>query len=99
MKKVLLLNLNALRKVAIMAFFCIMLLSLFSCATIIDSLLGNSTCIAPGCDNNTSGHSSYCIIHSDREPVEVDTTNPYKLHKPLSEEEMMKTKVNIKKKN
>ena len=98
MKKVLFLNLKTLRKVALMLFFSIILLSLTSCATIIDSILGNSTCIAPGCDNNTSGHSSYCIIHSDREPIEVDVSKPYKLHKPLSEEEM-RARVKIKKKN
>ena len=83
MKKVLFLNLNALRRVALMVFFSIMLLSLTSCVSLIDALLGNSTCIEPGCDRDARAHSSYCIIHSDREPVEVDTSNPYKLHKPL----------------
>lgn len=83
MKKVLFLNLNALRRVALMVFLSIILLSLSSCVSFIDALLGNSTCIAPGCDRDARAHSSYCIIHSDREPVEVDTSNPYKLHKPL----------------
>ena len=83
MKKVLFLNLNALRRVALMVFFSIMLLSLTSCVSLIDALLGNSTCIEPGCDRDARAHSSYCIIHSDKEPVKVDTTNPYKLHKPL----------------
>lgn len=86
MKKVLFLNLNALRRVALMVFLSIILLSLSSCVSLIDALLGNSTCIAPDCDRDARdarAHSSYCIIHSDREPVEVDTSNPYKLHKPL----------------
>ncbi len=83
MEKVLFLNLNTLRRVALMVFLSIILLSLSSCVSFIDALLGNSTCIAPGCDRDARAHSSYCIIHSDREPVEVDTSNPYKLHKPL----------------
>ena len=83
MKKVLSLNSNAFRKTTSIVLFSIMLLSLSSCAAIIDSLLGNSECIEPGCDRDARAHSSYCIIHSDREPVEVDTSNPYKLHKPL----------------
>ncbi len=98
MKKVLFLNLNALRRVALMVFFSIMLLSLTSCVSLIDALLGNSTCIEPGCDRDARAHSSYCIIHSDKEPIEVDTSNPYKLHKPMSDEEI-KTKVNINRKN
>ena len=89
---------SSLRKAALVVLLAFMLLSLSSCATIIDSLLGNSTCIEPGCDRDTSRHASYCIIHSDKEPVEVDVRNPYKLHKPLSEEEM-KTKVKINRKN
>ena len=83
MEKVLFLNLNTLRRVALMVFLSIILLSLSSCVSFIDALLGNSTCIAPGCDRDARAHSSYCIIHSDKEPVKVDTTNPYKLHKPL----------------
>ncbi len=98
MKKVLFLDLSFLRKSAMVVFFSIMLLSLSSCAAIINSLLGNSTCIEPGCDRDTSGHASYCIIHSDKEPVKVDLSKPYNLHKPLSDEEI-KTKVNIKQKN
>lgn len=98
MKKVLLFSLSSLNKVVLIALLFIIFLSLSSCATIIDSLLGNSTCIEPGCDRDTSRHASYCIIHSDKEPVEVDVRNPYKLHKPLSEEEM-KTKVKINRKN
>ena len=95
MRKIAFIDLTSLRKTALIALFSIILLSLSSCATLIDSLLGNSTCIAPGCDNDTSGHASYCIIHSDREPVEVDTSKPYKLHKPLLEQEK-RAKVNIK---
>lgn len=95
MKKVLSLDLTSLRKVALIATISLMLLSLSSCAALLDSILGNSTCIHPGCDNDTMGHSSYCIIHSDREPIEVDTRNPYKLHKPMSEEEI-RAKVKIK---
>ncbi|HZJ79855.1 MAG TPA: hypothetical protein VFC69_04685 [Dysgonamonadaceae bacterium] len=83
MKKVLFLNLNAWRRAALMVFFSIIILSFSSCASLIDALLGNSTCIEPGCDRDARAHSSYCIIHSDKEPVKVDTTNPYKLHKPL----------------
>lgn len=96
MKKVLVLDLTSLRKSVLIVTISLMLISLSSCAAILDSLLGNSTCIYPGCDNDTTGHSSYCIIHSDREPVEVDTSNPYKLHKPMSEEEM-RAKVKVKK--
>jgi hypothetical protein len=98
MKKVLFLNSNALRKVVLMIFFSIMLLSLTSCAAIMDSLLGNSTCIEPGCDRDARKNASYCIIHSDKEYIEVDTSKPYKLHKPMSDEEM-KTKVKINRKN
>lgn len=94
MKKVILLELSFLRKINTVVFFSIILLSLSSCTAIINSLLGNSTCIEPGCDRDTSGHASYCIIHSDKEPVEVDLSKPYKLHKPMSEEEL-KTKVKI----
>ena len=96
MKKVLYLDLSTLRKVVLITTISIILLSLSSCATILDSLLGNSTCIYPGCDRDTSRHSSYCIIHSEKEPIEVDTRNPYKLHKPMTEEEM-RTKVKIRK--
>lgn len=96
MKRVLFLSLNVLRKAAIVAFLSITVLSLSSCATIIDSLLGNSTCIYPGCDRETSGHKAYCILHSEMEPVEVDTKTPYKLHKPMSDDDM-KTKIRMKK--
>ena len=75
-------DLRFLRKTVLIVLFSIMLLSLSSCVTIIDSLLGNSTCIEPGCDRDARKHASYCIIHSDKEPVVVDTSNPYKLHKP-----------------
>ena len=98
MEKVLLLDVTSLKKVALIASIAIMLLSLSSCVALMDALLGNSTCIEPGCDRDTSGHSSYCIIHSEKEPVEIDTKNPYNLHKPLSEEEM-KTKVKINRRN
>lgn len=81
MKKVLLLDSAFLRKAALIATISIMLLSLSSCVSILNTLLGNSTCIEPGCDRDTRGRSSYCIIHSDREPIEVDVSNPYKLHK------------------
>ncbi len=97
MKKTLLFDLTSLRKVALIATISFMLLSFSSCATIIDTLLGNSTCIEPGCDRDTSRHSSYCIIHSEKEPVEVDVKNPYKLHKPLSDEEM-KAKIKLTRK-
>ena len=83
MKKVLFLNLNVLRKFALIVFLALIFFSFSSCTTLIDALLGNSTCIYPGCDRDTFGKSSYCIIHSDSEPVEVDTKNPYKLHKPI----------------
>lgn len=98
MKKEIFIDLFSFRKVALIILFSIILLSFCSCSTLIDALLGNSTCIEPGCDRDTSGNSSYCILHSDKEVIEVDTSNPYKLHKPLSEEEMMKTKVKIKRK-
>lgn len=97
-KKVLLLDSTFLRKAAIVVFFSIMLLSLSSCVSILNTLLGNSTCIEPGCDRDTRGNSSYCIIHSDREPVEVDVSNPYRLHKTMSDEEM-KARVKINRKN
>ena len=96
MKKVLSLNSNAFRKTTSIVLFFIMLLSLSSCAAIIDSLLGNSECIEPGCDRDARAHSSYCIIHSDREPIEVDVSKPYKLHKPMSDDEM-KTKIQVNK--
>ena len=77
--------------------FSIILLSFSSCVAIVNALLGTSTCIEPGCDRDALGYSAYCIYHSDREPVEVNTKNLYKVHKPLSEEEM-KAKVKINRK-
>lgn len=96
MKKVLLLSQNTFRKVAVIVCFFIMLFTFSSCSTFIDTLLGKRTCIQPGCDNDARVNSSYCIIHSDREPVEVDVSKPYKLHKPMSDEEM-KTKIQVNK--
>ena len=72
MKKVLTLGIISLRKAALMILFVIILLSFSSCVTLFDALLGNTTCIEPGCDRDAFGKTSYCIIHSDREPVEVD---------------------------
>ena len=77
-----------LRKTGMIVLFTIMLFSFSSCATIVNTLLGTSTCINPGCDRDALGYATYCIYHSDREPVEVNTKNIYKVDKPLSEEEM-----------
>lgn len=104
MKKVLFLNLNAFRKVTIIVFFSIFLLSLSSCVAFVNALLGDTECAHPGCTRNASGKTAYCHFHvpptlNENEPIKIDSNNAYKLHKPLSEEEMMKTKVNIKKKN
>lgn len=94
MKKELTLDIISLRKAALIILFVIILLSFSSCVTLIDALLGNTTCIEPGCDRDAFGKTSYCIIHSDREPVEVDTRNPYKLHKPIEH-----TDIKIKRKS
>ena len=85
----------SLKKIGVIVLYSIILLSFSSCATIVNTLLGTSTCINPGCDRETLGYAAYCIYHSDREPVEVNTKNLYKVHKPLSEEEM---KAKMKKK-
>ena len=85
----------SLRKTGMIALLTILLLSFSSCASIVNTLLGTSTCVNPGCDRDALGYSAYCIYHSDREPVEVNTKNLYKVHKPLSEEEM-KAKMNKK---
>lgn len=98
MKKLLTLDLISLRKATLILFFAIMLLSFSSCVALIDSLLGNSTCIEPGCDRDTSGHKAYCILHSDKEPVEVDTKTPYKIHQPLTEKDM-KANIKLQRKN
>ena len=96
MKKVLSVNLISLRKAVLIVMFSIMLISFSSCVTLIDTFLGNSTCIQPVCDRDTSGKLSYCIIHSDREPVDVDIRNPYKLHKPIEHADIKIKKKNIR---
>ena len=88
MKKVLFLNLNALGRVALMIFFSIMLLSLSSCATFINALLGDTECARPGCTRNASGKTAYCHFHvpptlNENGDVKIDSNNAYKLHKPL----------------
>ncbi len=85
----------SLRKTGVIAILTIMLLLFSSCASIVNTLLGTSTCVNPGCDRDALGYSAYCIYHSDREPVEVNTRNLYKVNKPLSGDVM---KVKIKKK-
>ena len=94
MKKEIFIGLVSFKKAVLIIWFSIILLSFSSCVTLIDALFGNSTCIQPGCDRDTSGKSSYCILHSDREPVEVDISNPYKLHKPIEHSD-----IKIKRKN
>ncbi|NLZ95893.1 MAG: hypothetical protein GX921_08730 [Bacteroidales bacterium] len=94
MKKVSVIDFTSLKKTALIALLSIIFLSLSSCAAIIDSLLGISTCIEPGCDRDARKNASYCIIHSDKEHVEVDVSNPYKLHKPPADID-----IKIKRKN
>ena len=94
MKKHLSEILISLRKITLIVIFPIMLITFSSCVSFIETLLGSSTCIQPGCDRDTSVKSSYCILHSDREPVEIDTRNPYKLLKPIEN-----TDIKIKRKN
>ena len=103
MEKVSFIILISLRKTIMIVFFSIMLLSLSSCATFINALLGDTECAHPGCTRNASGRTAYCHFHvpptlNENEPVKIDSNNAYKLHKPLSEEEM-KTKVKINRRN
>lgn len=99
MKKVLFLNFNALRKVALMVIFALILFSFSSCTTLVDALLGDTACAHPGCNSNASGRTAYCHFHvpptiSENDPIKIDSKNAYKLHKPLES-----TDLKIKKKN
>lgn len=99
MKKVVTSDLVSLKKSTLVVIFAIMLLSLSSCGSLVNALLGETACAHPGCNNNASGRTPYCHFHvpptiSENEPVKIDYNNAYKLHKPLAPID-----VKIKKKN
>ena len=103
MKKVSFIDLSFLRKAALIVLFSIMFLLLSSCVTFINALLDDPECAHPGCSRNASGKTAYCHFHvpptlNENDPIIIDTKDPYKLHKAMSDEEI-KTKVKINRKN
>lgn len=90
----------SLRKTVMIALLTILLLLFSSCAAILDTIVGDSSCAHPGCNNNKSAHTAYCHYHipptlKDVKHTEIESKNAYKVHKPLSGDVM---KVKIKKK-